>query len=178
MSDTGCFSSFAAQYSAPDHQLAALTTPAQPKPHQTTPNHTKPHQTTPHHTKPNQTKPNQTKPNQTKPNQTKPNQTKPNQNNNQRMATVITYLSDVERGGETAFHWEGAGGLNRAVKDWRSCEGVAFKVAPRKGDAVLFHSLDPDLKVNHRSLHGSCPVVKGEKWVATKWVSALHRWRV
>jgi hypothetical protein len=44
----------------------------------------------------------------------------------------------------------------------RSCEEVAFKVAPRKGDALLFFSLDPDLKVNHRSLHGSCPVKKGE----------------
>lgn len=21
-----------------------------------------------------------------------------------------------------------------------------------------------------RSLHGSCPVIKGEKWVATKWI--------
>jgi hypothetical protein len=35
------------------------------------------------------------------------------------MATVITYLSEVEEGGETAFHWEGAGGVGRPVVDWR-----------------------------------------------------------
>jgi hypothetical protein len=22
---------------------------------------------------------------------------------------------------------------------------------------------------DHKSLHGSCPVIKGEKWSATKW---------
>jgi prolyl 4-hydroxylase len=38
------------------------------------------------------------------------------------------------------------------------------------GDAVLFYSLDPDLKINPRSLHGGCAVHKGEKWVATKWI--------
>jgi hypothetical protein len=37
-----------------------------------------------------------------------------------------------------------------------------FKYKPRRGDAVLFYSLDPDLKINPRSLHGGCPVVKGE----------------
>ena len=26
------------------------------------------------------------------------------------------------------------------------------------------------------SLHGSCPVVKGEKWVATKWIRDQDRW--
>ena len=38
------------------------------------------------------------------------------------------------------------------------------------GDAVLFYSLDADLKINPRALHGGCPVKKGEKWVATKWI--------
>lgn len=38
------------------------------------------------------------------------------------------------------------------------------------GDAVLFYSLDPDLSINPRSLHGGCPVRKGEKWVATRWM--------
>lgn len=37
-----------------------------------------------------------------------------------------------------------------------------FKYAPRKGDAVLFFSLDPDLSINGRALHGACPVKKGE----------------
>ncbi|KAI8475859.1 MAG: hypothetical protein J3K34DRAFT_382451 [Monoraphidium minutum] len=93
--------------------------------------------------------------------------------NNQRIATVITYLSDVDEGGETAFHWEGADGPSRAVSDGAGCGGVAFKVAPRKGDALLFYSLAPDGAVDSRSLHASCPVKRGEKWVATKWI--FHR---
>ena len=47
------------------------------------------------------------------------------------------------------------------------CPG--FKYRPRRGDAVLFHSLTPDGTIDPRSLHGGCPVVQGEKWVATKW---------
>jgi len=28
------------------------------------------------------------------------------------------------------------------------------------------------------SLHGSCPVIKGEKWVATKWIrDQTYDWR-
>lgn len=68
---------------------------------------------------------------------------------------------DVEEGGETAFHWEGPDGPARPLADGQGCGGVGFKVAPRKGDALLFYSLEPDLKVDHRSLHGSCPVIKG-----------------
>lgn len=48
-------------------------------------------------------------------------------------------------------------------------KGVAAK--PRKGDALLFFSVLPDGEsVDERSLHASCPVVKGEKWVASKWL--------
>ena len=28
------------------------------------------------------------------------------------------------------------------------------------------------------SLHGSCPVIKGEKWVATKWIRDQKNWSV
>ena len=43
-------------------------------------------------------------------------------------------------------------------------------VKPRKGDALLFFSLHPDATTDARSLHGSCPVIEGEKWSATKWI--------
>lgn len=43
------------------------------------------------------------------------------------------------------------------------CSG--FKYRPRRGDAVLFHSLTPDGQIDPRSLHGGCPVLKGVKWV-------------
>ncbi|KAI8470885.1 MAG: hypothetical protein J3K34DRAFT_458598 [Monoraphidium minutum] len=87
----------------------------------------------------------------------------------QRMATVLVYLSDVEEGGETIFKREGRDNGGVEITDYKSCD-KGFKYKPRKGDAVLFHSLDPDLKINPRSLHGGCPVIKGEKWVATKWL--------
>lgn len=64
------------------------------------------------------------------------------------------------------------------MTDWASCEPGEFKYTPRMGDAVLFFSLDPDLRINPRSLHGGCAVRKGEKWVATKWIHEkpfLHR---
>lgn len=39
-----------------------------------------------------------------------------------------------------------------------------------KGDALLFYSLHPDATTDSLSLHGSCPVIEGEKWSATKWI--------
>lgn len=46
-------------------------------------------------------------------------------------------------------------------------KGIAVK--PRKGDALLFWSLGPDSKTKDMtSLHGGCPVIKGDKWSATK----------
>lgn len=41
---------------------------------------------------------------------------------------------------------------------------------PRKGDALLFFSLHLNATTDPLSLHGSCPVIEGEKWSATKWI--------
>jgi hypothetical protein len=35
---------------------------------------------------------------------------------------------------------------------------------------VLFFSLHPDGIPDPKSLHASCPVLKGEKWSAPKWI--------
>jgi prolyl 4-hydroxylase len=43
-------------------------------------------------------------------------------------------------------------------------------VKPTKGDALLFFSLHPDATTDLDSLHGSCPVIEGQKWSATKWI--------
>jgi prolyl 4-hydroxylase len=42
-------------------------------------------------------------------------------------------------------------------------------VRPRKGDALLFWSIRPDGIFDPLTRHASCPVVKGQKVVATRW---------
>ncbi|KAJ4880717.1 putative prolyl 4-hydroxylase 9 [Raphanus sativus] len=85
----------------------------------------------------------------------------------QRIASFLLYLSDVEEGGETMFPFENGANMG-AGYDYKQCIGL--KVKPRKGDGLLFYSVFPNGTIDQTSLHGSCPVTKGEKWVATKWI--------
>ncbi|KAH7532580.1 hypothetical protein FEM48_Zijuj04G0035800 [Ziziphus jujuba var. spinosa] len=87
-----------------------------------------------------------------------------------RVATVLMYLSNVEKGGETIF--PNAEAKMSQPKDDNSseCAKQGYAVKPEKGDALLFFSLHPDATTDTNSLHGSCPVIEGEKWSATKWI--------
>lgn len=85
----------------------------------------------------------------------------------QRIASFLLYLSDVEEGGETMFPFENGAKISMGF-DYRKCTGL--KVKPRKGDGLLFYSVFPNGTIDQLSLHGSCPVIEGEKWVATKWI--------
>ncbi len=70
----------------------------------------------------------------------------------QRVSTLIAYLNDVEAGGETIFPHAG------------------WTVFPRRGSAVYFEYCNSRGQVDPRSLHAGCPVLRGEKWIATKWM--------
>ena len=72
------------------------------------------------------------------------------QRGGQRVATLIMYLFEPEEGGATVF------------------PDIGLQVAPRRGNAVFF-SYAQAHPASH-TLHGGEPVVKGEKWIATKWL--------
>jgi ubiquinone/menaquinone biosynthesis C-methylase UbiE len=72
----------------------------------------------------------------------------------QRRVTMIIYLRCPQAGGETIF------------------PKANLKVVPKKGSALLFYNCTADGKEDPRSLHGGTPVLKGHKWIATKWLRA------
>jgi prolyl 4-hydroxylase len=70
----------------------------------------------------------------------------------QRVSTLVSYLNDVESGGETIF------------------PEVGWSVIPRQGNSVYFEYCNDHNQLDHLSLHGSAVVLSGEKWVASKWM--------
>lgn len=68
----------------------------------------------------------------------------------QRVGTLILYLHTPEAGGATSFPESG------------------LKVAAQRGHAVFFSYGAPDPET--LSLHAGDPVIRGVKWIATKWL--------
>jgi len=66
----------------------------------------------------------------------------------QRIASVVMYLNTPEEGGGTAF------------------PRIGLTVTAMRGAAVYFAYDTGD----EASLHAGLPVIKGEKWIATKWL--------
>jgi prolyl 4-hydroxylase len=71
---------------------------------------------------------------------------------NQRVATMLLYLNDAFEGGETTF------------------PDHQLVVKPRAGDALLFLNTLPDGRPDPRKRHTGQPVVRGVKWLATRWI--------
>jgi len=68
----------------------------------------------------------------------------------QRVATLVMYLGEPDKGGGTTF------------------PDVNLEVAPKRGHGVFFSYDKPHPTT--RTLHGGAPVLAGEKWIATKWL--------
>jgi prolyl 4-hydroxylase len=70
----------------------------------------------------------------------------------QRVATLIIYLNNVAQGGETIF------------------PEINLKITPIQGNALYFAYTNSKNQVDPLTLHGGCPVLEGEKFIATKWM--------
>ena len=75
---------------------------------------------------------------------------------NQRVATVLVYLTDDYEGGETQF-----------VRT-----GLAYR--GRKGDALLFRNVDAGGRPDPMALHAGLPVTRGVKIIASRWIRAAR----
>ena len=73
---------------------------------------------------------------------------------NQRVLTVLVYLSDDYEGGETFFPGD----------------GLSFRGGT--GDALLFRNSGPDGRPDPLSLHAGLPVTRGTKYLASRWIRA------
>ncbi|HEX7822620.1 MAG TPA: 2OG-Fe(II) oxygenase [Sphingobium sp.] len=69
----------------------------------------------------------------------------------QRCWTAMMYLNPVEEGGETHFVRAG------------------FMVPPRAGTLLVWNNMQADGSPNAETLHAALPVVRGVKYVLTKW---------
>lgn len=69
----------------------------------------------------------------------------------QRSWTAMMYLNSVEEGGETHFVHAG------------------FMVPPRSGTLLVWNNMRSDGSPNVETLHAALPVLRGVKYVLTKW---------
>eukprot|EP00268_Persea_americana_P052250 TRINITY_DN5842_c0_g1_i5.p1 TRINITY_DN5842_c0_g1~~TRINITY_DN5842_c0_g1_i5.p1 ORF type:complete len:322 (-),score=53.35 TRINITY_DN5842_c0_g1_i5:422-1387(-) len=88
------------------------------------------------------------------------------------VATVFMFLSNVTQGGEIILPHLQIKGSQSKDTTWSDCAKSEYGIKAIKGNALLLFNLHLNATTDNCSLHGSCPVVKGEKWSATKWIRA------
>ena len=112
-------------------------------------------------------------------------------NGTNRFATVFMYLQPARNGGHTVFplstshagwngervvdkrSWSNPGFIDMDDARWAcNVTSASLKVAPGKGDAVLFYNQEPDGTLDGSSLHGGCPPLDEDdvKWGGNLWV--------
>ena len=69
----------------------------------------------------------------------------------QRSWTTMAFLNDVEEGGETHF------------------TEVGIKITPKPGVLLIWNNALRDGSPNEDTMHAGTPVIKGSKYVITKW---------
>lgn len=76
----------------------------------------------------------------------------------QRSWTAMAYLNAVEAGGATAF------------------AALGLQIEPKPGALLLWNNAMPDGRPNEATLHSGTPVVRGAKYIITKWYRT-REWR-
>lgn len=69
-----------------------------------------------------------------------------------RIATWLTYMSNVDAGGATVF------------------THIGVKLFPIKGAAAFWYNLYRSGDGIFDTRHAACPVLVGQKWVSNKWI--------
>lgn len=75
----------------------------------------------------------------------------------QRCWTAMVYLNDVDEGGETLFG------------------SIGLSVPPQRGVLLTWNNATPKGEPNNATLHAGTPVIRGTKYVITKWYRT-RRW--
>ncbi|XP_076073308.1 prolyl 4-hydroxylase subunit alpha-2-like isoform X1 [Mytilus galloprovincialis] len=73
-------------------------------------------------------------------------------NTGNRIATWLSYMSDVEAGGATVFPY------------------IGVKIFPKRGMAAFWYNLYKNGDGIYDTRHAACPVLVGTKWVSNKWI--------
>ena len=101
-----------------------------------------------------------------------------------RLATFIMYLKSPAAGGRTVFpesaHTrarvpsEARVAAAAGAPEWYCTHDEVLGASPSPGDALLFWNYEPAGDGGARSvyaaMHSGCPVLAGEKWIATRWI--------